>query len=264
MFSKTYTSNLTFVPNSYTQKFKTFSNLYLNDSSFTDSYLYGLKRQHNYLSSSSLLNNQSTFLNMTSVNKFINFNFQSNLNTASMDNYYDNSYFKKLPNSTMSNQSLRLMNLINDSSISQSTYSLNKNILYPSYSTLINDDSDKKKINYPIYKLFNNKLNKNDFYNFNNLNKLNLLNEVAVIDSNNEIKNSLFNEQITYKNLSVFSSNQSIALPDRHIRNFVHNNPSLSHFNYSLNLNPISNYLNAANSNVNSNNYNFLNLSKNF
>ena len=264
MFSKTYTSNLTFVPNSYTQKFKTFSNLYLNDSSFTDSYLYGLKRQHNYLSSSSLLNNQSTFLNMTSVNKFINFNFQSNLNTASMDNYYDNSYFKKLPNSTMSNQSLRLMNLINDSSSSQSTYSLNKNILYPSYSTLINDDSDKKKINYPIYKLFNNKLNKNDFYNFNNLNKLNLLNEIAVIDSNNEIKNSLFNEQITYKNLSVFSSNQSIALPDRHIRNFVHNNPSLSHFNYSLNLNPISNYLNAANSNVNSNNYNFLNLSKNF
>jgi hypothetical protein len=264
MFSKTYTSNLTFVPNSYTQKFKTFSNLYLNDSSFTDSYLYGLKRQHNYLSSSSLLNNQSTFLNMTSVNKFINFNFQSNLNTASMDNYYDNSYFKKLPNSTMSNQSLRLMNLINDSNVSQSTYSLNKNILYPSYSTLINDDSDKKKINYPIYKLFNNKLNKNDFYNFNNLNKLNLLNEVAVIDSNNETKNSLFNEQITYKNLSAFSPNQSIALPDRHVRNFVQNNPSLSHFNYSLNLNPISNYFNAANSNVNSNNYNFLNLSKNF
>jgi heme/copper-type cytochrome/quinol oxidase subunit 2 len=264
MFSKTYTSNLSFVPNNYSQKFKTLSNLYINDSSFTDSYLYGLKRQHNYLSSNALLNNQSTFVNMNSINKFINFNFQNNLSNSSFSNYYDNNFFKKLDNSSSSSQSLRLSNLINNINAPSPIHSLNKTILYPNYLSLINDDSDKKKTNYPIYKLFNNKLNKNNFYNFNNLNKLNLLDETSIIDSNNELKNSLFNEQLTYKNLSLFSSNQSVALPDRHIRNFVQNNSSLPHLNYSLNSNSISNYTSIINSNVTSNNYNFLNLSKNF
>ena len=73
MFSKTYTSNLVFVPNNYSSKYKTISNLYINDSLFTDSYLYGLKRQHNFLSANSTFNNQSTFLNLNSVNKFVNF-----------------------------------------------------------------------------------------------------------------------------------------------------------------------------------------------
>ena len=264
MFSKTYTSNLTFVPNNYSQKFKTLSNLYLNDLSFTDSYLYGLKRQHNYLSSNALLNNQSTFLNMTSVNKFINFNFQNTLSDSSNNNYYGNNYFKKIINSSESDQFIRVNSLINNVNVSKSTHLLKKNVLYPGYASLINDDSDKKKTNYPVYKILNNKLDKNNFYNFDNLNKLNLLNENSIIDSNDELKNSLFNEQITYKNLSIFSSNQSVALPDRHIRNFIQNNPALSHFNYSLNLNTVSNYLNTMNSTVNSNNYTFLNLSKNF
>jgi len=54
MFSKTYTSNLSFVPNNYSNKYKTLSSLYINDSIFTDSYLYGLKRQHNFLSTSAI------------------------------------------------------------------------------------------------------------------------------------------------------------------------------------------------------------------
>ena len=51
-------------------------------------------------------------------------------------------------------------------------------------------------------------------------------------DENNEFRNSIFNEQVTYKNLTMFSPNQSVSLSDRYIRNFVQNTPSISHFNY--------------------------------
>jgi hypothetical protein len=263
MFSKTYTSNLSFIPNNYSQKFKAFSNLYTNDLSFIDSYLYGLKRQHNYLSSTSLLNNQSTFLNMSSINKFINFNFQSNLELENNDNYYNNSFFKKNQNISTSDNSLRVSNLIKNINHNYSLNSLNQTVLYPDSTSLINDDSDKKKTQYPLYKLFNAKLSKNDFNNFTNLNKLNLLTESSIIDENNEFRNSIFNEQVTYKNLTMFSPNQSVSLSDRYIRNFVQNTPSISHFNYSLNLNTLNNYLNQSNLNPNFNNNNLFNLSNN-
>ena len=263
MFSKTYTSNLSFIPNNYSQKFKTFSNLYTNDLSFIDSYMYGLKRQHNYLSSTSLLNNQSTFLNMSSINKFINFNFQSNLLLENNNNYYDNTFFKKNQTISTSDNSIRISNLIKNINNNYSLNSLNQVVLYPNSTSLINDDSDKKKTHYPFYKLFNTKLDKNDFNNFSNLNKLNLLNEASIIDENNEFRNSVFNEQITYKNLTMFSPNQSVALSDRYIRNFVQNTPSVPHFNYSLNLNTINTYLNQSNFNPNFNNHNLFNLATN-
>ena len=129
MFSKTYTSNLSFIPNNYSQKFKTFSNLYTNDLSFIDSYMYGLKRQHNYLSSTSLLNNQSTFLNMSSINKFINFNFQSNLLLENNNNYYDNTFFKKNQTISTSDNSIRISNLIKNINNNYSLNSLNQVVL---------------------------------------------------------------------------------------------------------------------------------------
>lgn len=264
MFSKTYTSNLSFVPNNYSQKFKMFSSLYFNDSSFTDSYLYGTKRQHNYLSSNSLLNNQSTFLNMNSINKFVNFNFQTNFSTQTFDTYYSNNFLTKTQFYNSAYDLNRISNIIKTTNPDYNLFSLTKTISYPNLISLVNDDSDKKKINNPLYKLFNNKLNKNDLINFNNLNKLKILTEVFVIDSNNELNNSLFNTDITYKNLTLFSPNQNVSLADRYIRNFAQNNPSISHFNYSLNFNNLNNYLNESNFISNFNNYNLFNSSSNF
>jgi len=74
MFSKTYTSNLNYLPTSFNGKYKSLSSLYANDNEFLDSYLYGTKRQHNFLSSSSLFNNFSTFFSLTSVDCFLRFN----------------------------------------------------------------------------------------------------------------------------------------------------------------------------------------------
>lgn len=260
MFSKTYTSNLTFVPNNYSNKYKTLSSLYINDSIFTDSYLYGLKRQHNFLSTSALLNNQSTFLNLKSANKFINFNFKNNYNiNQTLNQQYENNMFKYNNYSNINISSLKVNNFLNKFNITDSSSFLNNSILYPSYLNLINNNSDKFKSTYPLYKLFNAKLKTHSF-NFNtNLNNLNNYTDLSVFESTNESKSFFFNKSNSFKNLTLFSSNQSIPLTNRYVRNFVQNSPSLSHYNYSTNLNTVNDYLFDANSNLGLNNFFFFN-----
>ena len=262
MFSKTYTSNLTHVPNNFSNKYKNLSSLYVNDLLFTDSYSYGLKRQHNFLSSQSLINNQSTFLNLTSVNKFINFNFKTKNNHQNKLNNLSNlNYFKKNNNSSVTNLFLKTNNVFNKLFSDNSLIFLNNSLTYSNFIANINDDSDKAKINHPLYKLFNNKFKKNNFYNFNNLNQLNYTNsDTSLIDSNNEFNNFFFNNSVSYKISSTFSNNQSVSSANRHIRNFIKNSPYTSNYNYSLNLNTVNDYLNNVNNTSGFNNNHLFNV----
>jgi hypothetical protein len=267
MFSKTYTSNLNFIPNNFSSRYKLFSNIYLNDLNFSDSYLYGLKRQHNFLSTSSLLNNQSTFLDLKSVNKIINFNYKSNIlknnqnNSLNKNNNYFKNYFKKTSNSNFSNDVSRInfvLNYFND----KSSLKLINLFNYSNIISSINDSTEKKKITYPIYKIFNKKLNKLNLHDLKDLNKLNLLNDLPLIANNNETKDYFFNKNVNYKTFSPFSSNKSFALPERYIRNFVNNSPSVTHYNYSFDLNPVNEYIFKSNSNFGLNNLSVINFSK--
>jgi hypothetical protein len=260
MFSKIYTSNLTFIPNNYSSKYKALSSLYINDSIFTDSYLYGLKRQHNFLSTNALLNNQSTFLNLKSANKFINFNFKNNYNIdQTLNQQYENNTFKYNNYSNINASSLKINSFFNKFSSNDSSSFLNNSILYPSYLNLINNNSDKFKSIYPIYKLFNTRLKKHSFSFNSNLNELNNYTDLSVFESTNEPKSFFFNKTSSFKNLTLFSSNQWIPLTGRFVRNFVQNSPSSSHYNYSTNLNTLNDYLFDANSSLGLNNFFFFN-----
>lgn len=245
MFSKTYTSNLTYLPNNYSQKYKTLSNLYINDTIFSDSYLYGLKRQHNFLSSQAILNNQSTFLNLSSVNKFINTNYKNNFSYSTNSvNFFDLNYFKKPYNNFLNNSSISLNKVFTSFYDNQSLSNLNNSLIYSNFISSINDNSDKSKINYPIYKLFNDKFKKNTYFNMNNVNQLNNnTNDLFLLDFNNESSNYYFNQSTSYKLNSTFSNNQSILVGNRYIRNFINTSSTLSQYNHSLNLNTINDYL---------------------
>lgn len=263
MFSKTYTSNLVFVPNNYSSKYKTISNLYINDSLFTDSYLYGLKRQHNFLSANSTFNNQSTFLNLNSVNKFVNFNFKNNINFEIKTNQSNNlNFFKKNNNLSTTSNSLRINNIFNKLHSDNNLNFFNNSLSFSNFISSINDNSDKPKLNYPMYKLFNTKLKQNKFYNYGNLNKLNSYNDLSLLDFNDESKNFFLNNNLSYKTSSAFSQNQSVSLSNRFIRNFVTNSISTTNYNYSLNINTVNDYLKEANSSLAFNNNFFLNTSK--
>jgi len=263
MFSKTYTSNLVFVPNNYSSKYKTISNLYINDSLFTDSYLYGLKRQHNFLSANSTFNNQSTFLNLNSVNKFVNFNFKNNINFEIKTNQSNNlNFFKKNNNLSTTSNSLRINSIFNKLHSDNNLNFFNNSLSFSNFISSINDNSDKPKLNYPMYKLFNTKLKQNKFYNYGNLNKLNSYSDLSLLDSNDESKNFFLNNNLSYKTSSAFSQNQSVSLSNRFIRNFVTNSISTTNYNYSLNINTVNDYLKEANSSLAFNNNFFLNTSK--
>jgi hypothetical protein len=74
MASKAFTSSLVYTPTSYSSKYHNLSANYVNDNAFNDSYLYGLRRQHNFLTSKAVSNSLSTFFNLSSVDKIIQFN----------------------------------------------------------------------------------------------------------------------------------------------------------------------------------------------
>jgi len=259
MFSKTYTSNLTHVPNDFSNKYKALTSLYINDSSFYDSYLYGLKRQHNFLSSNALLNNQATFLDLNSVNKFINFNFKNNLKINSgITQNYKPSLFKKYSNEELTSASLYLSYLLHVTSPQHEKSSLNTTLSYADYISSINDNTDKPKSHYPMYTFFHPKHKRYKFNNFNNVNKLNFSNDLNLIDFTNEVRNNIFDGDLSFKDVSSSSSNQSVSISNRYIRNFVKNSPSLPNLNYSMNLNSINDYLNTSKTTLGLNN-NFLN-----
>lgn len=265
MFSKTYTSNLNFVPNNFSSKYKLLSNLYLNDLNFSDSYLYGLKRQHNFLSASSLLNNQSTFLDLKSVNKIVNFNYKTNVIESTRNNTDSYSFLKKNNNSELSNDSSRIYSIFNqlNNSLNSSNYRLNKFLSYTNIISSLNDKT-KNKILYPIYKIFNTKLDNSILLNnFTNLNVLNQFSDLSLVDSNTEIRDHFFNKNSNYKTPNAFSSNNSLLNSERFTRKFLKNSPSLSNYNHSMTYNTLNEYFTESNSSSGLNNLSFFNLSGN-
>jgi hypothetical protein len=261
MFSKTFTSNLVFSPNTFSNKYKNLTHLYLNDAIYSDSYLYGLKRQHNYLSINSLFNNNATFLNLNSVNKIINYNLKATSNIHNLPNQISSfNFFEKPTNLTLNSSILKLNILLNNLSYSNNFNFFNNSSVYNNFFSLINDNSDKKKISHSIFKLFNLKLKKNIFLNSSNMSLLNAPSDSTIFSSNNEIENFFFNSSKSYKVATTFSSNQSVNLTNKYIRNFVQTSPFLSQYNYSLNLNSLNNYLSLVNTNSGLSTFFFYNL----
>jgi len=262
MYSKTYTSNLVLPVNNFTNKYKNISKLYINDNIFTDSYLYGMKRQHNFLSSNALLNNQSTFLDIRSANKLVNFNFKNELDSNTSVTNNDNfNFFKKITNVKNSLSNLNFLSIVEkfETSFEKNNY---KNIItYPNLISSLNDNSDKKKITQPIYKLLNSSVTNSNFNNINNLSTLNSFNDNAILLNNNETASFFNNNSTSYKILSTSSSNQSLSPQERFIRKNINLSPLSSHFNYSLNVNNLNEYTNQSLNSNGLNNFKLFNYS---
>jgi hypothetical protein len=261
MFSKTFNSNLVFLPNHFTNKYKQISNLFLNDNLFSDSLSYGLKRQHNFLTNSALSNNSSTFFDLKSSAKWLNFNLKNDavlLNTFTGQNFF-NFFFKKAAKSLNFDTS-RIFSILNLNSYFNTNLLLFKNNSNLSILNFINNNSDKKKLKYPTLKLFNlpnSKLNLNGFTTSSNLN---LKNDLTVSFFNEEI-NFFTNQNLNYKIYTSFSPNQAIPFHHKSLKHFARIPVTASHYNFSLNLNSTTGYLNYSQNNFSNTNFFFYNLS---
>lgn len=255
MFSKTYTSDLSFLPNDYSSKYKQLSSLYVNDNSFEDTYLYGLKRQHNFLSSYSVFNNQSTFLNLKSADKLIRFNLNNAFDNLNKINKYNSSlFFQKKSNSNLTNNILKLNENFTKASFNSDGSNFSNFSNYLNYLNLINDDSDKKNLSNPIKKVFNEKFYKNNsIFKFSDFNKTNSLHDMGILNTNDN--ESFFENSIkSFKNFSSSSNNNSVSIGNRNIRNFLNTSVTSSQLNYSPYLNTLNNNLITANNSFGLNN----------
>jgi hypothetical protein len=104
-----------------------------------------------------------------------------------------------------------------------------------------NDDSDKKKTIYPMYKLtniFKHKVNATQNESF-----YNLISSHDMISNNSNLSNFFnINKTQTFKQFSTFSSNQSVLTSSKNIRNFINLNPSVGTINHNTKLNSTADY----------------------
>ena len=242
MFSKTLSNKLINTPNNFNLKYKQFFFLNKNENFYLNSLNLGLKRQHNFLNNFSINNNYSTFFGFKNISKWLNFNFNTfNENFLQTNSLKSLNFFQKNDFKFSTINNLRINNYFNN------LKTLQKFLYYPNFIQLINDDSDKKKLNYPIFKI-NNLINNTNLNNFKTFSQILVKHDLNIL--NYSQKNDLFNNKETfYKNFSSFSSNQSISTNSKSFRNFLKLTPTTSILNHNLNTNTFANYLNYSNKN---------------
>jgi hypothetical protein len=76
--SKSTSADLYNSTSDYTLKYNKINNLYLNDLNTQDSLFYGMKRQHEYASTSAVFNNSNSYLDNKSVSKVLDYNYDNN------------------------------------------------------------------------------------------------------------------------------------------------------------------------------------------
>ena len=222
MTSKTYFNNLINPINNFNYKWKYFSNLIINDNLFNDSLYYGIKRQHNFLNNLSILNNQNTFFNLNSVQKWldytINYNFMCN--KLFKGNLFFNFFKKNLLNST--------------------------NILY---FNIFQNKNNQKQINYNFFKNFN--------LTFKNSNNLETFFFFTLINKNTN--DTVFNENELNFNLLSLNYSNKFNFKEMFLNDFKNNKTNnfllIQNFN-NFNFTNFSNFINFNNFKY----YNYYNL----
>jgi len=131
--------------------------------------------------------------------------------------------------------------------------------LYPSFTEVLNNNTDKKKIHYPFLKLFELPYKKYDLANYASLSKINSDTELSTFSP--LFLNIFDNLQVINKSYSSFSPNQSVSAPEKSLRKSANIYANTANFNLSAELNPLSTYFNRLSSSLNANTYLFTSLS---
>jgi hypothetical protein len=154
MFSKTSSYDLINTSFTSNTRYKKLAFYFNDENSFASSLWLGTKRQHNFLNSSSITNSYDTFFDFKSSNKWLsfNFNFKEDSQRSAISLNFIN-FFKKNDLTGSTTNSLRILNFFKEYPSLLTNF--NKFLYFPSINQLLNDDSDKKKILHPMYKINN-------------------------------------------------------------------------------------------------------------
>jgi len=239
MFSKSFTTNLVHTPTTFTDKYVKLNSLYFNDNDYNSSFVYGLKRQHNLMSSSATTNTYSTFLDKNSMTKFLNYNLKTNSNVAETNTFLGNVNVLQKDNDTAATvNSLNVSQILNQNNQTTTNKTFKLLSLYPNLIKDINDDSDKTTFKYPLRKLFNDNINKNTRVNGDLLQDSNSLTTNATTTTS-YANLTIFNKSLTSKVFSATSGNQGILPSDQSVRTYSKLTPNSTNYNLSSGLNTL-------------------------
>jgi hypothetical protein len=244
MFSKTFTTNLIHTPTTFTDKYIKLNSLYSNDNDYNSSFVYGLKRQHNLMSSSATTNTYSTFLDKNSMSKFLNYNLKTHTNLLETNNFLNNLNVVQ-KNTTNSNQisSLIALQILNQNNQISNSKTFKLLTTYPNLIKEMNDDSDKTAFKYPLRKLFNDGVYKKNLINNVVMSNVNFIKNDSSA-TNPYFKFTFFNKSSTSKVFSASSNNQSILPSDQSVRTYNKLTPNATNYNLSYGLNAIDSNIN--------------------
>lgn len=232
-YSKVFNTNLVHTPSTFTNKYWQINSLYTNENVFADSLNYGLKRQHNLTSSSATTNTYSTFLDKNSMDKFLNYTLQYNVEKQNTEAFRNDIL-------TLQKKSLLDLNVndVNKTSLLSSNKNSSKEQYLKATSRMdaidtIYDDVDVERfsdVNTKVLEtLMNDKaelttqervINSIKVYNF-----LNPTTSFTDQNFNNTSKNT--------KDFEVASNNQNFLSSDQSVRKQPNINPRISNYNLS-------------------------------
>lgn len=240
MSSKFFTNDLINLPFDNVNKSSIVNKLVISEEQFLSSYLFGLKRQHNFLNNQASLNNSATFFDLNSLKKLYNHNWNSNKSPLK-DTYsgFDSLFFNN-PNTLNKNKINSLLQTITNSKQLSEDRGAEFSSFFRNLLTLFNNDSDKKKFHQVLNKV--NSL-RNTSYNFENKLILSLVQSEGDFSSTNEshINNFFNNYNNNYQFDETFSTNRVILPSEQNLKNFLNLSPKDLNFNLSPYSNEVEN-----------------------
>ena len=210
--TKTTPQNLFSSADDFALKYNKIYDLYLSDMSTQDNLSYGISRQHNYTSSSSVSNGFSTQLDNKSVSKLLSYNYNYSTNPST---YTNTSSLEVTNNATPLQTNLNLVgNVTPVSSISSVNHNTDLGLgkEFATKTSLTQEGA------------LNNSLVSVDS------------SSIQPLDTKLNYSNNGFDYSFFYKNFTPKSVNQQVLSGDRNIRNLNNYNPNKTNENFNNNL----------------------------
>jgi hypothetical protein len=237
-FSKANSTNLFNVKSDFQNSFNKLNNYYLNDLDLTQSYTYGMDRQHTYTSLSSVLPNFTTLIDDKSTKQFVDYTLGYNP-TVSL-NTLDTNRFSYTPSNEYSNTETAV-DTINTLFKLKPAYGLNNVdfttfLRVPNTASVLSAENDSKQYYNSFKFLLNSKFKKKSIQNLNLLLNDNVSNNLLISDPSNMFSSTLYNTENSLKFKDYKSSNAQFLGSERTVR--LLNNISSNSYKWNLSASP--------------------------
>ena len=243
-FSKTYSTQLVHNPSTFVSKYQKLSSLYMDENSFLDTSSFGVSKQHNFASISTIGNGFcSTLLDSKSFSQFLDSstNIEHSVSTANASMPLSPLSASK-DYSTKSPTDFSRLSALLSNGFTYSVSSGRQLVDFPTLLDSIDDNSDKEKLLYPSLQLHSKSFLTNIRRNSASLfSQLNLMHPSSTSEfyPNTTLLNSSSNPRV----MNINGPNSKVLLNDQSSRNLPTSSLSQSNLNFSLGVNSVSSTL---------------------